>query len=287
MEPSNKKFSQRLKDKAVHTGTNFKRRKISYLHRLFRNKGSGFYGVGYILTFLYLEISAAISEISEFEFSVEDLAGQIISHLISFSIETLVNFIKATIWPFLVFTQFSDKVGIGIVLGAFVVYYLANKKWNFYDQYQQRFSNDSVNQIILNWEQQNSHFTNCNSIQPLSFNAEGESIETLLKAANNQQLEEWRHQPASCFALVTLLQYQQTLPESNSEYLFQVIVGAIEEKLDSEMTHSQRCFLYLPLYLSSDNKLHKRGRKNYSKLRKTIPKELRDKLDSFIERISV
>ncbi len=285
MQGSEKKpIAKHIKDKASFYGKNLRRKKISYLHRLFRNKGSGFYGVGYIITLLYLEATAFIEEVSEFSFSFDNVLSRIISHLISFSIETVINFIKATIWPFIVYSNLNQNQAIAFLGITVTVYYFANKKWNFYQIYETKFGNHLAPEINQAWEQNNPNFGDAKAPNAIDFLQASEKevvFSELIEKARLQQLDNWRHQPDSCFALLVLLQVETV----NQQYCEEIIAAAIEQKLDLEMSPKQRFYFYSPIHNSESKKLQKIAKKSFSKLRKALPRSETELLDTLIGKL--
>ncbi len=65
--------------------------------KLWRKHGGGYYALLAIGTFMYLEATSLASSIREAA-SVRDF---LVSELLSFAIESVVNSFKASIWPFM------------------------------------------------------------------------------------------------------------------------------------------------------------------------------------------
>ena len=279
-EPQNKPISKHLKDKVSNFGKNLKRKKITYLHKLFRNKGSGFYGVGYIVTLLYLEVTAFFEEVSEFSFSLDNLLGQIISHLISFSIETFVNLIKAAIWPFIVYTNFNQNQTILLLIVTGILYYYANKRWNISEVYEKKFGIKTAAEIINQWNQKNPHLGDSN---PLIIEDDESIMHQLAIDANQQRLDNWRHQPESCFALIILLQAQPNC--DNLKYCCEVVCSAINDKIDAEMSPQHRFYFFRSALDSESKKQQKMLSKAFTKLRKQLPASKRDEFDKLMQQL--
>jgi len=277
-EPQKKSISKHLKEKASSYGKNLKRKKISYLHKLFRNKGSGFYGVGYIVTLLYLEVSSFLEEVSEFSFSFDNLLGQIISHIISFSFETIVNLIKATIWPVIVYSNFNQTQAIALLSVMAVLYFYANKRWNIAEVYEKKFGIQSATEISKLWHNKNPKFGDSS---PLIIEDDESILYQLAIDARQKRLENWRHQPESCFALIVLLQSDSK--KKVPSYCSEIIFSAIDEKIDVDMSLQQQFYFYQGALNSPSKKQQKILDKAYSKLRKQLPQSDRAMFDKLIE----
>lgn len=95
------------------------------LRRWFRNvwavRGGGLYAVGFGVTFLYLEIIEIVTDDIPTLFTINMLSGDVIEYVISFVIDTFMNFVTALIWPVpvLSFAPPWGAVGLGV---AFVVF---------------------------------------------------------------------------------------------------------------------------------------------------------------------
>ena len=95
------------------------------LRRWFRNvwavRGGGLYAVGFAVTFLYLEIVEIITDDIPTLFTINILSSDLIDYVISFIVDTFMNFVSALIWPVPVvsFAPPWGAVGLGI---AFVVF---------------------------------------------------------------------------------------------------------------------------------------------------------------------
>ncbi len=86
-------------------------------------RGGGLYAVGYILTFLYFEVRTIISEIADATGLTDFLSDQLLGFVIRFATESLVNIVKALMWPVYI-VQISPPFG-AIALG--LVFYIFPK----------------------------------------------------------------------------------------------------------------------------------------------------------------
>ncbi len=87
--------------------------------RLWQSRGGGLYGLGYVLTFISLEI-LEIPELAQdlFNLFVGDgsTPGALLALIIEFFVDTGLNMVYAFIWPALLIEQFH---GFGVFLVAF------------------------------------------------------------------------------------------------------------------------------------------------------------------------
>lgn len=67
------------------------------------SKGGGFYGLGYVVVLIVLEVRAFTSDIGSSDSVMGFVGGQIVGYLVRVSIQSLVNVIQALIWPIHVF----------------------------------------------------------------------------------------------------------------------------------------------------------------------------------------
>ena len=83
-------------------------------------RGGGLYAVGYILTFLYFEITSVGADIVDL-FGTDVLSGELFGFLIGIVVDSFTNMIKALMWPVYII-QINAVYG-GIALGlAFAIF---------------------------------------------------------------------------------------------------------------------------------------------------------------------
>ncbi len=113
---------------------------LELIRRSFRTvwdaRGGGLYACGYVLTFIWLEVTMFFGDILAAE-SIGALFGeQIFEMLFRFLGESLQNMIQAFMWPVFVI-QISDKWGIAILVVMFLVFNKLIKarleRWLFHD----------------------------------------------------------------------------------------------------------------------------------------------------------
>ena len=82
------------------------------------SRGGGFYGLGWMTTFLVLELQFFASEVAESEGVFEFLGGQVIEYLLRFGLMSVVNSFQALIWPAFVL-QWLGGYGIALLIGGY------------------------------------------------------------------------------------------------------------------------------------------------------------------------
>jgi len=103
----------------------FPRALLNVLRRSFRTvwdaRGGGLYACGYVLTFIWLEITMFIEDIVSAE-SIGDFFGeQVFEIFFRYLGESFRNMIAAFMWPVQVI-EISPPWGVGILVGMFVVF---------------------------------------------------------------------------------------------------------------------------------------------------------------------
>ncbi len=95
------------------------------LRRWFRNvwavRGGGLYAVGFGVTFLYLEVLEIITDDIPTLFTINLMSGELIEYIISFIIDTFMNFLTALMWPVFIvmFAPPWGAIGLGVAFVAF------------------------------------------------------------------------------------------------------------------------------------------------------------------------
>jgi hypothetical protein len=92
-----------------------------WLVRLWVTKGGGFYGLGYVVTFVWLEIRAISGDIGGGGDIGDIITAQILQYIFRFSLDSLLNAIFAVIWP-IYLLQWANGFGIVALIGAYAVY---------------------------------------------------------------------------------------------------------------------------------------------------------------------
>ena len=66
---------------------------------VWRARGGGFYGLGYLITFIVLEIRLVVGDVSESEGVVDFVSNQMIEFIFRFGIQSFINGFLAFMWP--------------------------------------------------------------------------------------------------------------------------------------------------------------------------------------------
>ncbi|MBT8092412.1 MAG: hypothetical protein KJN77_05190 [Gammaproteobacteria bacterium] len=95
--------------------------------KVWKVRGGGLYAVGYALTFLFLEVRAIFSEISEARGVVDFFTNQIVEFVFRFLSESLVNMISAFLWP-VYLIELWPPYGLILLAALFILFPLVLKK---------------------------------------------------------------------------------------------------------------------------------------------------------------
>jgi len=93
----------------------------AFLLSLWRARGGGYYGLGYVITFISLEISMFFTDVGETQGVADFLSEQLMSLVFRFAFESLINSFLALIWPALIIGTFGTT-GILVLAGSFVLF---------------------------------------------------------------------------------------------------------------------------------------------------------------------
>ena len=93
----------------------------NWLVRLWITKGGGFYGLGYVITFVSLEIRSLSGDLTGSDSVSGFVTSQGIQLIIRFSIESFLNAISALIWP-VHLLQWLSGLGLVVLVAAYVGY---------------------------------------------------------------------------------------------------------------------------------------------------------------------
>jgi hypothetical protein len=91
------------------------------LLNVWRARGGGFYGLGYLIAFLALEIGVLAGEAGESVGVVEFVTGQIFEYLLRFAVMSFVNVALAMIWPVYV-VQLLGVWGYVVLGGGYLLF---------------------------------------------------------------------------------------------------------------------------------------------------------------------
>ena len=105
--------------------------------KVWKVRGGGLYACGYAITFVVLEVTTVVSELAESTSIGNFLSEQLVEFVFRFASDSLVNLIKALMWPvyFVEWQPPFGAIGLGVLYFVFAKYL---KKpitdWLFSDQ---------------------------------------------------------------------------------------------------------------------------------------------------------
>jgi hypothetical protein len=87
---------------------------------IWRSRGGGLYGFGYLVTFVILEVRLVVSEFDASGGLFDFLSEQLLEYLFRLGFMSLANVVLAFLWPLLVIERFQLWGIVGLCLGYFV-----------------------------------------------------------------------------------------------------------------------------------------------------------------------
>lgn len=90
------------------------------LLRMWRLRGGGFYGIGFVVTFVYTQARSLLEDATEADGVVDFLTSQLSEAIIRLTGDFLGNLISAFVWPLLVLGWFGGWGLVGLGVGFFV-----------------------------------------------------------------------------------------------------------------------------------------------------------------------
>jgi hypothetical protein len=110
-----------------------------WIRKVWKARGGGLYACGFVLTFVYLEISMLFGEIIAATGFVDFFTEQLLELPFRFLTESLSNLVAAFLWP-LPLLEFSPPWGIAILAVIYLLFtYLIKEpleKWLFHEEEQ-------------------------------------------------------------------------------------------------------------------------------------------------------
>lgn len=97
----------------------------SGLDNLWQSRGGGFYGLGAVAAFVYLEIRLVVGEFAESEGVAEFLAAEIIEFVLRLGFMSIINSALACIWPFILIDQIGIWPAVALIVGGYWMF----KRW--------------------------------------------------------------------------------------------------------------------------------------------------------------
>jgi hypothetical protein len=91
------------------------------LLRLWLTKGGGFYGLGYVITFIVLEARALTSDIAASDSVIGFVESQAIQYIIRISFQSIVNGVLAIVWP-IYLLNWLGGFGILVLVGGYLAF---------------------------------------------------------------------------------------------------------------------------------------------------------------------
>lgn len=110
-----------------------------WFRKVWKARGGGLYACGFVLTFVYLEVSMLFGEIVAATGFVDFFTEQLLELPFRFLTESLSNLVAAFVWP-VPLLQFRPPLGVGILAVIYVLFVFLVKepleKWLFHDEEQ-------------------------------------------------------------------------------------------------------------------------------------------------------
>jgi len=94
------------------------------LRTMWQARGGGFYAVGFVLTFLYLEARTLVREVGASDGVVSFFTEQAMEFLFRFSIQSIQNTALAFVWPFLVLDAWHEYGLVALAAGYLLFAYV-------------------------------------------------------------------------------------------------------------------------------------------------------------------
>ena len=92
-----------------------------WLAKLWASRGGGFYGLGYVVTFVALEVRSLSSGLT----TVDGLVAQAVQYVLRFSVDSVRNVVSALIWPAHLFEWLGGPAGLVALAAGYAVFELA------------------------------------------------------------------------------------------------------------------------------------------------------------------
>ena len=92
-----------------------------WLVNLWASRGGGFYGFGYVVTFIALEIRSLSGSLT----TVSGLVGQVVQYVLRFSVDSVRNVVSAMIWPAHLFEWLGGPAGLVALAAGYAAFELA------------------------------------------------------------------------------------------------------------------------------------------------------------------
>ena len=84
---------------------------------MWRSRGGGYYGMGYVVSYFVLEIRMLVGDLRETDGVVDFMTGQVFG----FFVESFINAFVALLWPLLLIDEY-ELWGVGFLIAGFLVF---------------------------------------------------------------------------------------------------------------------------------------------------------------------
>ena len=123
-------ITQRLEPitESVRRPSTMKGRVRGALITLWRTRGGGLYGLGYVISFMWLEARALAGDIVEATTGAGAFAAELMSAVFRFGVESFVNVGLAFAWPGFVIHALGGW-GVALVVGGFILFERIARPW--------------------------------------------------------------------------------------------------------------------------------------------------------------
>ncbi len=98
------------------------------LLRMWRVRGGGFYGLGFVVTFVVLQVASILDDAAEASTAMDFVTSQLVEGILRFLSDTFINFLLSFLWPAL-FLGWAGGWGIVALIAAFIVFDRWAKPW--------------------------------------------------------------------------------------------------------------------------------------------------------------
>ncbi len=88
---------------------------------IWRTRGGGFYGLGYVICFVVLEVRMFVGDVETSDGVVSFVVMEVLGFIFRFTVQSFINGLLAFLWPFFVIEQFDVAGAIAIVV-AWIVF---------------------------------------------------------------------------------------------------------------------------------------------------------------------
>ena len=92
-----------------------------WLVKLWASRGGGFYGLGYVVTFVALEVRSLSSGLT----TVSGVVAQAVQYVLRFSVDSVRNIVSAVIWPAHLFEWLGGPAGLVALLVGYAAFDVA------------------------------------------------------------------------------------------------------------------------------------------------------------------